>query len=29
VCHGLYPARDPGRNGPAGGIPLTRGGRFV
>jgi len=29
VCHGLYPARDPGRNGPAGDIPLTRGGRFV
>jgi hypothetical protein len=26
---GLYPARDPRRNGPAGDIPLTRGGRFV
>jgi Lrp/AsnC family leucine-responsive transcriptional regulator len=25
VCNGLYPARDPCRNGPAGGIPLTRG----
>jgi hypothetical protein len=29
VCHGLYPARGPGRNGPPGGIPLTRSGRFV
>jgi hypothetical protein len=26
---GLYPARDPRRNGPAGDIPLTRGGWFV
>lgn len=25
----LYPARDPSRNGPAGDIPVTRGGRFV
>ena len=29
MCHGFYPARDPGRNGPAGDISLTRGGRFV
>jgi hypothetical protein len=25
----LYPARDRSRNGPAGDIPVTRGGRFV
>jgi hypothetical protein len=29
VCRCLYPEWDPSRNGPAGDIPLTRGGRFV